>query len=135
YPKTQWKIHPPTAASPPRPSAAASDASSSPTSRSRERALQSPRKKSRAARIADLRPSTRQHNLPTPPTHKESPPPDSSPPPPASVPQIRQSVFPDPSFASHSFAVGATGVSPVQSGGDARLSTTNFRPPRPRPYS
>src|ERR1035441_10491265 len=53
-------------------------------------------KKSRRARTADSRPSSRKHNLPPPPTHKESPPADSFPTLPASVRQSRQSVFPAP---------------------------------------
>src|ERR1039458_688962 len=53
-------------------------------------------KKSRRARTADSRPSSRKHNLPPPPTHKESPPADSFPTLPASVRQTRQSVFPEP---------------------------------------
>src|ERR1019366_8342091 len=96
YPEIRWRKGPPTAASLPHSSAAAPDASSSPTIRLPEPAPRSMRRKSRAARTADSRPSSRKHNLPPPPTHKESPPADSFPTLPASVRQTCQSVFPEP---------------------------------------
>src|ERR1019366_2541387 len=96
YPKIRWRKDLPTAASLPHSSAAARDASASPTIRSPEPAPRSMRRKSRAARTADSRPSSRKHNLPPPPTHKESPPADSFPTLPASARQTRQSVFPEP---------------------------------------
>src|ERR1700719_375626 len=88
-PKIQSRKHLPTAASLPHSSAAARDAFASPTTRSPEPAPQWQRKKSRRARRADSRPSSRQHSLPPPPIHKESPLEDSFPPPHVSVRQTR----------------------------------------------